>query len=469
MHGFQDRGLDVPRGRFAASGRFGRLFPELRTLHTFSPGPHALGAHGGPMDGGSPPPSDTSQDNPRIKAGYTFLGQFMDHDLTLDATSILEKQIDVGALHNFRTPAFELDSVYGLGPGVQPSFYDRNVPFTLLTSTDGKDLPRNHQGTALLGDPRNDENIIVSQLHLAFLKFHNSVFLRHTNTSLGGLARFEEAQKLVRWHYQWIVLNEFLPRIAGTQTTKRALRRLRFSFTHEAFMPVEFSVAAYRFGHSQVRSGYALGEGRGALLFPADPEAPPGQQDLRGGRPVPPELQVEWDTFFGPNAQPSKLIDTKISSSLLRLPDGVVPPGTPDPHRSLAVRNLQRGIDISLPSGNDVAAHLQIKNRLKERELWQGVAGGRGEAPLWFYCLREAEIRGNGNRLAGTGAEIVAGVIIALLQADRASYVSQNPGWKPTLPSSTKGRFSMSDLLNIANGTAIGSEDTSQLPGDDTI
>ena len=120
MHGAPERGSAVPRGRFTETGRFGRMFPYLRSLHSFEPGPVALGRVGGRMDGGSPPPSDTSQNNPRIKAGYTFLGQFLDHDVTFDPTSVLEQQIDPQATRNFRTPALELDSVYGLGPGAQP-------------------------------------------------------------------------------------------------------------------------------------------------------------------------------------------------------------------------------------------------------------------------------------------------------------------------------------------------------------
>lgn len=197
-----DRGGDVPRGRFNETGRFGRMLPYLRSLKSFRPGPVELGRVGGPMDGGSPPPTDTSQDNPRIKAGYTFLGQFVDHDLTLDATSVLEQQIDPQATRNFRTPALELDSVYGLGPKVQPYLYDRDAPGRMLTSPDGHDLPRNSQGVALIGDPRNDENIIVSQLHLLFLKFHNKVFDEATDPALGAQERFEAAQRIVRWHYQ---------------------------------------------------------------------------------------------------------------------------------------------------------------------------------------------------------------------------------------------------------------------------
>lgn len=130
IKGFDDRHHPVPRGRFEDAGRFGRMFPWLRSLRSFEPGPAVLGAATvddgsgnivpGPMNGGSPGPGDTSQDNPRIKAGYTFLGQFIDHDVTFNPTSILERQIDPAATVNFRTPALELDSLYGTGPSSSP-------------------------------------------------------------------------------------------------------------------------------------------------------------------------------------------------------------------------------------------------------------------------------------------------------------------------------------------------------------
>ncbi|MCA3311125.1 MAG: peroxidase [Roseomonas sp.] len=470
MHGFETRGLFVPRGRFGTTGRFGRMFPELRSFRDFDPA--AFGRVGGPMDGGSPPPADTSQNNPRIKAGYTFLGQFIDHDLTLDTTSVLEQQVDVEATHNFRTPAFELDSLYGLGPAVQPYIYDLSKPFRFLLSNNGNDLPRNSDGRALIGDPRNDENIIVSQLHLLMLKFHNKVFeTEFPPDAPVNQARFEATQRIVRWHYQWLILNEFLPRICGTNLVRRMVSNPTFQFPDVPFMPVEFSVAAYRFGHSQTRPGYGINSQGGALLFPADP-TDITSQTLRGFRPVPDNLVVDWARFFGPVAQDSKKIDTLLSTSMLRLPDGVVPPQTPDNRRSLAIRNLQRGIDVSLPSGQDVAAALSIRNPLTEQEIWtsNGQPMSSGPAPLWFYCLREGEVRASGRRLSGVGAVIVAQTFIALMLADKASYLAQMPNWKPTL--GKNGRFTASDLVNytlgLSNDQTLPSEDLASLDGDDT-
>lgn len=483
MHGFNYREPTIPRGRFNEPGRFGRMFPWLRSLKSFDPGPDKLGqpekddGTPGPMNGGSG--FDPTQDNPRIKAGYTFLGQFVDHDLTLDTTSILERQVDVDGTTNFRTPAFELDSVYGLGPAVQPYLYEDGKPGPLLLSTDGEDLQRNRQYRAIIGDPRNDENSLIAQLHLLFIKFHNKVFAQETGHIRDDKRRFEEAQRLVRWHYQWLVLNEFLPRLVGTNLAAETMATPPFLFESEhAFMPVEFSVAAYRFGHSQVRPGYALGAGpdpagppRLAVLFPNLPDAPLDADDLRGFREIPSALRVDWDLFFGPTAQASKLIDTRISGPLLKLPTNIVPKDDPIRQRSLATRNLQRGIDMCLPSGQTLAAHLGIPE-LTEAQIWTNTAGpspgvvGSGPAPLWFYCLREGEVMAQGQRLAGVGAAIVARTFVALMLKDKASYLVQDPGFVPSLGSG--GRFTMTDMVNYTLGSSLPSEDLFALEGDDT-
>jgi hypothetical protein len=443
----------VPKGVFSRPGRFGRMFPQLRSLKEsqLSISPEDLGRLGGPMDGGG---MDPAQDNPRLTGGVTFLGQFLDHDITFDPTSSLEQQNDPQAVRNFRTAAFELDSVYGAGPDVQPFFYDGG---RFVTSQDGGDVPRNELGTAIIADPRDDENLIVSQFHLAFLRFHNFV--------LGSDARgdFEEAQRIVRWHYQWIILHEYLPLTCGEDVVRHILRHGRrfFRFVGEPFIPVEFSVAAFRFGHSQVRPGYRINDNFAASLFPEQPDAPFEDGDLRGGRPVTPERRLDPAQFFGPDAQPGRLIDGRLSTPLLRLPDTVVPPGTPDELRSLAIRNLQRGLAFALPAGQTIARFMQIPE-LDDNELWQ-VSGSKeriktsdgqpasGLAPLWFYVLREAEFEAKGQHLHGVGARIVGEVFIGLLQGDQASFLNHEPGFTPTLPAKKRGTFTLQDLFNLAD------------------
>ncbi len=291
LEGGARHGVAAPRGLGTAAassrgGRFGRLFEDLARR---DPGAEAVEVLADRMHVAR----GTDEANTRIGAGYTYLGQFVDHDITFDPTSRLERDNDPDALVNFRTPRFDLDSLYGSGPADQPFLYDwtrgpypgvkllagRNPPGGELAE---HDLPRNAQGRATIGDARNDENLIVAQLHLLFLRFHNKVVER-THESQPWLTRndlFDEAQRIVRWHYQWIVVHEFLERIVGKPmaqavrpnlvidhgvvrpTTERKL----FAWSGEPAIPVEFSAAAYRFGHSMVRSGYPVAAGgtRGA-------------------------------------------------------------------------------------------------------------------------------------------------------------------------------------------------------------
>jgi hypothetical protein len=276
MHGFQTRGNFVQAGILVPSGRFGRLFPTLDARDpTGAALAEAMGKLGGPMDAGASA-TDHSHDNPTMPAGFTFLAQFLDHDLDFDPTSSLERQTDPNAITNFRTPSLDLDNIYGAGPNATPYIYDNSTPDVekLLLDPVNPDLARNAQNKALIGDPRNDENMIVSQLQRAFIKAHNAIVdglkastfrdvygnLANTNTddSGGESTVFLAAQQLLRWHYQWIVLHEFLPLICGKPLVDDVLEHGP-RFFHpvpgkEPFMPVEFSVAAYRFGHSTIRS-----------------------------------------------------------------------------------------------------------------------------------------------------------------------------------------------------------------------
>src|SRR5204862_4331054 len=211
-------------------GRFGRMF---RTLTPLDPGDDAIHALVQHMKDASEAPSG---DNKKIPAGYTYLGQFVDHDITFDPMSQLQKQNDPDALIDFRTPRFDLDSLYGSGPSDSPFLYANTGAGKGLKLLVGHhpahseferdDLPRNQEGRALIGDPRNDENIIVSQLQLLFIRFHNKVVDRVLDAN-PGIARddaFEKAQRTVRWHYQWVVVHDFLPRVVGGDLAQTVLR-----------------------------------------------------------------------------------------------------------------------------------------------------------------------------------------------------------------------------------------------------
>ncbi len=447
------RDIVPPRSKYYASGRFGRLFPTLPPFATDTQKVRAalmeLGKPGGIMD----PGEADNPDNPNIAAGFTFLGQFLDHDITFDPTSSLERQNDPESISNFRTPAFELDSVYGAGRGASPHLYDQLQPGKLLVDAIAQnDLPRNSQNVALIGDPRNDENVIVSQLQLAFIKFHNATLDFVSQTIPDPNEAFEEAQRLVRWHYQWIILHEFLPHTVGQKVVDDILKygRKFYDWRNEPFIPVEFSVAAYRFGHSQIRPGYPANDDFRAPIFDAtlDPDDP-DPDDLRGGKRADRRF-IKWSNFFelGGQVVPSKRIDTLLSPPLFALP--FIPPNMPGNPRSLAQRNLLRHLTFSLPSGQRVAKAMRLKT-LSPRDL-KDVAklGFDDHTPLWFYILREADKLGGGKTLGPVGGRIVAEVFIGLLEGDRMSYVRQNPDWVPELPGAKKGDFSMADLLKFA-------------------
>ena len=475
-----------PRSRYHDSGKFGRMFGALPPFASDNPSIRqallALGKAGGPMDAQDPPASPAqlitdpvlsphNVDNPTMTAGMTFLGQFIDHDITFDPTSSLERQADPEQIANFRTPALSLDNVYGSGPDASPHLYDKNHPAKLLVESGGikDDLPRNAQGTALIGDPRNDENLLVSQLHLAMLKFHNAVVDRLSAMGLTGAELFCEAQRQVRWHYQWIVLHEFLPLTCGAAMVANVLEKGRkfYKWNNEPFIPVEFSVAAYRFGHSQVRPSYRANfTGNGGNPFIGMIFGNPGANladpdDLRGGCRAARRF-VGWSTFFdfGDNqARRNKKIDTKLSSALFSLPTSVVSNPLPGANpSSLAQRNLLRHLTFALPSGQRVAQAMKVDvidpaamPELKALNLDRAT-------PLWYYILKESELQASGEHLGPVGGRIVAEVLIGLLQGDKQSFLSQEPDWLPTLPTrdpSHQGlRFSMVDLLTVADPNA---------------
>lgn len=415
-------------------------------------------------------------DNPEMTAGMTFLGQFLDHDMTFDPTSSLERQVDPEQISNFRTPTLALDNVYGGGPGGTPHLYDQKtgngIKFLIEeTGTTGKfDLPRNSQKIALIGDPRNDENLMVSQLHLAFLMFHNRV-VDHVQAELSSTdidQIFAEAQRIVRWHYQWIIVHEFLTLTCGTAVVEDVITNGRkfYNWQNEPYIPVEFSVSAYRFGHSQVRPSYRAnftGNGGQPFFglifnpFPAPGSDPNDPDDLSGSARAPRRF-IDWPTFFkfgDGNDKPNKKIDTVLSSPLFTLPGTVVahPNPTSNP-QSLAQRNLLRHLTFSLPAGQRVARAMNINplpetafDDLKEHGLHY-------RTPLWFYVLREAALQENGERLGPVGARIVTEVFIGLLQGDDKSYLMQEPDWRPFLPTIDAARqgndFKMIDLLRFA-------------------
>ena len=418
------RGLDAPPG-----GRFGRL-AKLEPCPTGEGEIKALVALLKKNEGVNL--SET------IPAGMTYLGQFIDHDITFDPTPFAAAQRDPDALVNFRTPRLDLDSVYGLGPEIQPYLYDRDVPGKLLlTEKPCLDLPRNRQGKALIGDHRNDENVIVSQLHLLFLRFHNRL--------VDKFGSFEEARRILLRHYHWIVLHKYLPAVLGSPFTGP---REHFKFAGDPFIPVEFSGAAYRFGHSMVRTQYTL-----PAATPAVPEPGPLTlfPELRGARALVPELEIAWERFFKITdalPQDSGTIDIKLAPPLFDLPEG---------ERALARRTLRRGVTLGLPSGQDLAgalgapqldrADLHLED-VPDKTTRDKLADA---TPLWYWILCEAQKAG-AQHLGPLGRTIVGEVLLGLIETDPTSFLVEEPGWRPGILGGTKDDFSIASFVRYAQG-----------------
>ena len=312
--------LVVPSAEAVPPGTFTRMFPKLAPFDTPTDQQLADLAQTMRDTGGE------STDNLRVPAGITFLGQFIDHDLTLDTEPSPIAPVNIRHLDNDRNGNFDLDSVYGDGPSRTPELYEADKRHLRTGVSNGiPDVPRRAaDGSAILGDGRNDENLIVVQLHAAFLRFHNRLVDEGHS--------FQEAQRLTRYHYQWIVVHEYLPDIVGQETVDRVLRAGNEFYKpgnkHDPVLPIEFSVAAFRFGHSEVRPGYALNAATGRPIFSSS------GPDLRGGRAIPAGHGIEWQRFFAVDGStirpaPSKLIDTKISQGLFELPiPGAAPSGS---------------------------------------------------------------------------------------------------------------------------------------------
>ena len=460
----------------------------------------------------TPEPVD---ENITIAAGYTYFGQFIDHDTTFDPASSLQQQNDPDALVDFRTPRLDLDCIYGRGPADQPYLYARPGRHKFILGEDRgvagmhrPDLHRTLDGTAILGDKRNDENKIVAQIQALFLKFHNKVFDQLAPDFGVGEndLRFAEAQRIVRWTYQWLVLTDFLPKICDASVISKIMpspgkRAPNLDYYHphdgDAFIPVEFSVAAYRFGHSMVRPSYSLndsaksfakftsaaGKVTGFARIPifvahatASTDAMNGFGELAPA--LPNAWGIDWTFFFGTpiNApkgtkqipQPSYRIDATLVDPLGKLPEFTAA-HVKSPFQSLAFRNLMRGASMGLPSGQRVADMMNVV-ALTDKQLWHLKGEGdvnkpwpegkifltehkrwlEGAAPLWFYILKEAEILHRGHHLGPVGSRIVGETLIGLVWFDHFSYLFQKPQWTPA----TEGLLGLGNVVDMLTLTA---------------
>lgn len=434
----------------SSAGDFGRMFPSL--LPYVTPSDSDLSALALSMQD----PNLDEENNPLgLPSGFTYLGQFLDHDLTLDVTP-LNMANDVANMINARTARLDLDSVYGGGPTLSPQFYAPDGSFLLAEPNGFPDYPRDPTGKAIINEARNDENLVIAQIQIAFMRFHNLLIER-------GLS-FNEAHQRLACLWQWIVVHEVLPHFCGQQVVDRFLRyngagkpKYHGDFyspgaKHDPMMPLEFSAAAYRFGHSMVRLAYVLPTGSitKTQVFNA------AGTDLHGGRPIPPLLKVDFLNFFdfaGVTAPPlptrnvSRKIDALISKSLYVLPVGSVVPGTDTPLVvSLPERNLLRGKRLGLPSYQTTAIKMGLVP-LTNAELGITNPALGLEAPLWFGILKESSVKTDGATLGPVGGRIIADVILGIIDADDDSYFNvHGRAWSPN----AAGQFGIADLLSLS-------------------
>ena len=505
------RGANLSRSSVLFGGPFGRMFRALPPAD-FGPDDAASLAAlkklaAGMLATHEPAKNGPDPEESGIPAAYTYFGQFIDHDLTFDPASSLQKQNDPDALVDYRTPRFDLDNLYGRGPDDQPYLYEDGAKFILGRALTGaaknpkaQDLPRSSPAIAeankraIIGDPRNDENVIVSQLQGLFLRFHNRMADKYGD--------FATAQQKVRFHYQWIVLNDFLPKLiapdvlaevlphiaAGTDVVRDPPRLRFYHARDEAFMPLEFSAAAYRFGHSMVRPEYQLNE-----TLPKPFEIFAGDSatlNLRGFREFPANWALDWRFFmdlevldFGDANNPADprnknrtqfayKIDTSLVNPLGHLPKDIAS----DPH-VLAARNLERGWRMRLPSGQAIARAMG-EVPLADADIIIGKFTGdpadvvgpvtqfgaafAGNCPLWTYILAETvevpvtapTTQGDQSltaRLLGpVGGRIVAETMVGLMLADSSSFLAQDPLWQPDADLMVAGKFGLRELIAAA-------------------
>jgi hypothetical protein len=433
----------------------------------------------------------------KIPAGFTYLGQFIDHDLTMDKTGppLGENESPADMIQG-RSPALDLDSLYAKGPNDRASevFY-RADHLHLKTGGsdadphDGFDLPREGAtpSSARIPDPRNDENLAVAQTHLAFIRFHN----RAVDTLPAGTpasVKFMRARKTVTRHYQWMIKTDFLPRICDPAVVDDVFTNGRKAFevgvppTQLPTMPIEFSIAAYRLGHSMVRADYNWnaefenGQGTLARLF----EFSGTSGSLGGDSPLPFIWIADFRRLYNfgqagrkdlvvPAAKFNRAmrIDASLVHPLARLPQETIGPprvAMKDPRHDLAFRNLTRAKMVNLATGQQMVTFLKGKGvnvkALTDAQIRQGAGDGVSLAglpqterdavvartPLWFYVLREAEV--NGGRLAGVGARIVAETFHRAMEGSATSIV-RDPTFKPDLGPNAS-TFRMVDLLLFA-------------------
>lgn len=480
---------------------------------------------------------------------FTYLGQFIDHDITANTdreesdAALLGFNIDKAQISaqsrdsveasklNLRNGRLELDSVYGDGPGqsdeaealeralrdpndlakmrvgvVSPLPPEFGFSRTALPADDGADIPRVGQAiddgsltmdqvralfdnpadpktneqlrlTALIGDGRNDENLIVAQTHLSFLRLHNACVdaIRATgNAPVDDDTLLAEARKNVTWIYQWLVVNSFLkticdPDVIDQIVADKAPMYQTFFDAHSGDMPdgarpmpLEFSVAAYRYGHSMVRGEYdfnanfgraddGTGTGRASFgqLFQFT-----GGGGMMGLPTLPDNWIIDWNRFIDGSGTHTNRVARKIDARLaLALQDmRNEGPGMSGIMAHLAARNLRRGHVFNLPDAQSIIAAMSAdgidiepmtRDEIASDSTGDAVCDGGFDqsTPLWFYVLKEAQVKADGERLGPLGSRLIGETLVGLIVTDPNSYINQGAfnSWTPADAVQPKG------------------------------
>lgn len=436
-------------------------------------------------------PQDSADDDSNIPAVYTYWGQFIDHDITASDFTRLGHADDIhqpdfspnpaaeveANVKNRRRTQLDLDSLYGDGPsGEAADFYD-GARLKVGTCTDigrtpdpelglDRDLPRPDAGsgdrTPRIGDTRNDENLVVAQFHTAWIRFHNAVVeWVEDNEGKSGNDLFFRAAQLVKHHYQWLLVHDYLKTITAAGTVEHILGMEQGDSVynppaHEVFMPLEYAVAVYRFGHSMVRARYDWNKNFGRNDDGTDNNDSTFEElfmftsggGMAGLPTLPTNWIAEWERLADHNSpfpdRFARKIDTHLAEPLATMRNegnSLTDRTAQIIAKHLAMRNLLRGYWLSIPTGQAIAAVMGIAP-LSEAEMMQGnsaalnsflqSSGFLHRTPLFYYILKEAEVRENGNALGEMGSRIVAETLIGLLRIDDSSYLNQFASeWSP--------------------------------------
>ncbi|MGA8758713.1 MAG: heme peroxidase family protein [Stellaceae bacterium] len=414
----------------------------------------------------------TQMNDSTIPAIFTYFGQFIDHNITaqtdreiglsriatpdgnvMDLTPLPSQEV-AQKLINGRRPQLDLEQVYGDGPALGTGanlgeteadvLYDMQKHLKVVAVPPGFDVPRQPDGTAIIADMRNNENLNVSQLHCAFLLFHNNIVTKLVGSPSND-ERYIRARRLARWAYQYVVINDYLRTVCDPVVVDDILvngNRYYAPNTDAAFLPLEFSVAAFRFGHSMIRPQYNINAshtGTTTALKLSQILAVGSLLDNVTGK-LQSQYIIDWHNFvqFGGQSAPqmARRIDPLIAMDLgnlpFKLPGSTTLPAGPL-LQQLARRNLLRGFLLSIPTGQAVAEAMDVKP-LSAKDLTNGVTDAIATAlvagefqsmtPLWYYVLQEARFQQNGNRLGSVGSRIVAETLIGLVRKDRTSYLN---------------------------------------------